>query len=239
MNILVTGASRGIGRAMALAFGREKHHVLVNYQKNRDKAEEVVDLIHQHGGQAQAVAGDVSKPSEARRLVEGVVEKWGVIDGLVNNAGIARDRTVLKMSEEEWRDVIEVNLNGAFWCLQAAAKKMVKQKKGFIVNITSLLGVQGAFGCANYNASKAGLIALTKSAAKELGRFNIRVNAIMPGYHPTDMGASVLKLRTEKRKEEHVLGRFTDQEELAKFVVELSQKESVSGQVFNFDNRII
>ncbi len=191
------------------------------------------------GGGAEIFQADVSVREGARKLVEAAARRWGRLDVLVNNAGISRDRTILKMSEEEWRRVIEVNLSGAFWVLQAAAKVMSAQKDGAILNVASILAARGAVGGANYAAAKAGLVALTKSAARELGRFNVRVNAFLPGFHPTDMNQAFTPEHVEKIKGEHSLGRFPDREELGRFIVHLAGLKSVSGQVFAFESRIL
>jgi 3-oxoacyl-[acyl-carrier protein] reductase len=248
VNVLVTGASRGIGRAIALAFGRAGHQVMVNYSHSQNLAENVVKEIHAAGGKATAFQADVSSRDQARRLVEAAVAQGTMsqgpsargpgLDVVINNAGIVRDRTLLKMTEEEWRQVIDVNLSGAFWVLQAAAQAFVAAKDGCILNVTSSLAFLGGFGSANYAASKAGLIALTKSAAQELGRFNVRVNAFLPGYQLTDMNSAVTDEQREKIRAQHVLGRFPDREELARFVVHLASLKSVSGQIFHFESRI-
>jgi NAD(P)-dependent dehydrogenase (short-subunit alcohol dehydrogenase family) len=171
--------------------------------------------------------------------VAGAVERWGGLDVLVNNAGVTRDRTVLKMSEEDWRRVVDVNLSGAFWVLQAAAKAMCARKDGAILNVASIMAVRGGYGCANYAAAKAGLIALTKSAARELGRFNVRVNALLPGFHSTDMNAAFRDEALEKIRSEHTLGRTPDMAELARFAVHIASLASVSGQVFAFESRVV
>ena len=185
------------------------------------------------------IKADVAKSKEVRAMVGEVIRKWGRIDVLVNNAGITRDRTILKMTDEEWEDVIRVNLNGAFWCLRDCSRAMIERKEGAIINISSIVAVRGSVGNANYAASKAGLISLTKSAAKELGRFNVRVNAVLPGFHLTDMGRAVWGKYEERIRSEHALGRLTDIGELARFVLFLAKQKSVSGQVFNFESRVI
>jgi 3-oxoacyl-[acyl-carrier protein] reductase len=237
MNVLITGASRGIGEAVAEAFARDGHRVLVSYVSRRTEAEKVVARLKSHGADADLAAGDVSKPAEAKALVDRVVARWGSLDGLVNNAGTTRDRTLLKMTDEEWLRVIDVNLNGAFWCLRAAAAAMARGG-GFVVNVASLLGVRGAVGCANYVASKAGLIGLTKAAARELGRFDIRVNAVLPGFHRTEMSEPAWEARGAAIQKEHALPRLPDREELGRFVLHVAKLTSVSGQVFHFESRV-
>jgi NAD(P)-dependent dehydrogenase (short-subunit alcohol dehydrogenase family) len=239
MNVLVTGASRGIGRAVALAYARAGHDVFINFDKSAAQAKSLADEIIALGRRAETMRADVSRRDDARALVDTVVSRWGRLDVLVNNAGISRDRTILKMTEEEWCRVIDVNLSGAFWTLQAAARVMVPQKDGAIVNVASIMAVRGGIGCANYAASKAGLVALTKSAARELGRFNVRVNAVLPGYHPTDMNKSFPSDVVQAVLSEHILGRFPDMDELARFIVDTSMLRSVSGQVLAFESRVL
>lgn len=236
---LVTGASRGIGREIALAFARDGFRVAVNFSESEAKAKEVEKALTQLGGQPLLIKADVAKSKEVHAMVGEVIKNWGRIDVLVNNAGITRDRTILKMTDEEWEDVLRVNLNGAFWCLRDCSKAMIERKDGAIINISSIVAVRGSVGNANYAASKAGLIALTKSAAKELGRFNIRVNAVLPGFHLTDMGRTVWGKYEERIRSEHALERLTDIGELAQFVIFLAKQKSASGQVFNFESRVI
>lgn len=188
---------------------------------------------------AEVFQADVSDPAAVQSLVDDVLSRWGRLDGLVNNAGITRDRSLLKMSNVEWREVLDVNLSGTFWCLRAAAVPMSRAKNGFIINIASLLGARGGVGCANYAAAKAGVIGLTKAAARELGRFNIRVNAVMPGFHVTAMSEKMPPENRARVVAEHVLGRSTDPADLGRMVVSLAESASVSGQIFNVDSRIL
>src|SRR5262249_23939778 len=152
-------------------------------------------------------------------------------DVLINNAGVTRDRTILKMTNAEWNDVIDVNLTGAFWCLREAARVMSQQKSGAIINIASILAAKGGFGNANYAAAKDGLIGLTKGAARELGRFHITVNSVLPGFHATDMAAVLNDDQRQRVMAEHVLGRSTRTEDLSRLVLELAQNTSISGQI--------
>lgn len=239
MNILITGASRGLGRRLALAFGRAGHAVAVNYRARRVEAESVVGEIQSLGGEAEPFLADVSDPRQAQSLVDDVVRKWGRLDGLINNAGVTRDRTIAKMSLDEWRNVIDTNLSGPFYCLQAASRHMTREKNGFIINVGSIVGVRGGVGCVNYAAAKAGLMGLTKAAARELGRYNIRVNGILPGFHLTEMGEQVPAIQREKLLAEHALGRTTAVDDLECFVLALSEMTTVSGQIFNIDSRVL
>ncbi|MGQ0644915.1 MAG: SDR family NAD(P)-dependent oxidoreductase [Elusimicrobiota bacterium] len=238
LNVLVTGSSRGIGRAVALAFGRAGHRVTVHCRSRLEQAREVAAEVVRAGGEAEARQADLADPAQARKLVDDAAAKWGSLHVLVNNAGVARDRTILKMTEAEWREVIDVNLSGVFWCLKAAAAHMARQKEGCILNVSSLAGLRGAFGIANYAAAKAGVAALTKTAARELGRFNVRVNAVLPGFHRTEMNDALWEKGRDKILEEHVLGRLADADELGDFVVALSKLKSVSGQVIPFESRV-
>lgn len=237
--VLVTGASRGIGRQIAVAFGKSGAQVAVHYRQEEAKARSVASAVKEAGGESQIFQADVRDLGQVHRMVDGVLKKWGRLDVLANNAGLARDRTLLEMSENEWREVIDTNLTGTFWCLKSAAIPMARQKDGCIINIGSLIGWRGGFGCANYAASKAGLLALTKSAARELGGFGVRVHAVLPGFHPTDLNTALWEKSSKKIIEEHVLGRLVNIFELSDFVVRLADFRSVSGQIFNFDSRVI
>jgi 3-oxoacyl-[acyl-carrier protein] reductase len=233
-SVLITGASRGIGRTLALAFGQAGYAVGVNYAKEREKAEAVVAGLPQ----ALALPCDVRDSLKVRQMIDRFVSTYGRLDVLINNAGINRDRTILKMTNGEWNDVVDTNLNGVFWCLREAARVMSKAKAGAIVNIASILALRPSVGTANYAAAKAGVVALTKTAARELGRFNLRVNAVLPGFHQTDMGAGLPAEEIERVQKEHALGRSTEASDLASFVIALAENASVSGQVFNVDSRM-
>jgi NAD(P)-dependent dehydrogenase (short-subunit alcohol dehydrogenase family) len=239
-SVLITGASRGIGRELALAFGRSGYAVAVNYHKEQAAAETVVQAIWESGNHEAAAFGcDVRDSLKVREMVAAIVVRWKHLDVLVNNAGLTRDRTILKMTNGEWNDVIETNLSGAFWCLREAARVMKEQKAGAIINIASILAVRGGFGNANYAASKAGLIALTKTAARELGRFKICVNAVLPGFHATDMAAHLTEEQRAKVLSESVLGQSTAMPDLTRVILEVAQNSSISGQVINVDSRVL
>jgi 3-oxoacyl-[acyl-carrier protein] reductase len=237
--VLITGASRGIGRELALAFGKAGYAVGVNYQKEKAAAERVVQEIKTAGNkEAEAFACDVRDSLKVRQMVSDFLNRWKKLDVLINNAGINRDRTILKMNNGEWNEVIDTNLSGAFWCLREAARAMAEAKSGAILNIASIMAIRGGFGNANYAASKAGLIGLTKGAARELGRFKITVNALLPGFHETDMAADLTKEQKDRVIAEHALGQSTDVKDLASLALELAQNRSISGQVFNVDSRV-
>lgn len=184
---LVTGASRGIGREIALTLAGYGAAVVVNYNGSKERADEVVAAITGNGGRAVAVQANIASAQDIAKLFEEAVAAFGRIDILVNNAGITKDNLILKMSEEEFDAVLDTNLKGAFLCMKHAAKLMLKQRGGRIVNISSISGVIGNAGQANYCAAKAGLIGLTKSLARELGSRGITVNAVAPGFIETDM----------------------------------------------------
>src|SRR5947209_4576781 len=184
---VVTGASRGIGRAIALALAEEGAKVAVNYASNDASAREVADEVGKFGNKCLLVKANLADPKEARGMIKRVADQFAHLDILVNNAGITRDKMLAKMTDEEWIEVIQTNLNGMFFCTSAAIPIMTAQSYGRIVNISSMNGQVGAFGQANYSASKGGIIAFTRTAALELSKSNITVNVIAPGYTETDM----------------------------------------------------
>ncbi|XP_047157043.1 3-oxoacyl-[acyl-carrier-protein] reductase 4-like [Vigna umbellata] len=236
--VVVTGASRGIGRAIALSLGKAACKVLVNYTKSSTQAKEVSNLIEAFGGQALTFEGDVSNEADVESMIKTAVDAWGTVDVLVNNAGITRDGLLMRMKKSQWQDVIDLNLTGVFLCIQAAAKIMTMKKKGRIVNITSVIGQVGNVGQANYSAAKAGVIGLTKSAAREYASRNITVNAIAPGFIASDMTAMLRPDMEKKRLELIPLGRFGQPEEVAGLVEFLALNPSanyITGQVFTID----
>jgi 3-oxoacyl-[acyl-carrier protein] reductase len=238
--VLITGASRGIGRDLALAFAKAGYAVGVNCHKEKAKAEAVVQEIYELGHkEVEVFVCDVRDSIKVRQMMDGMVVRWGHLDVLVNNAGITRDRTILKMTNGEWNDVIDVNLSGPFWCLREAARLMSKEGRGSIINVASLMAIKPGFGNANYAASKAGLIALTKSAARELGRFHITVNAVLPGFHETEMASTLSTDHKKKVIADHVTGQSTRIEDLCRMILEIAQNPSVSGQVYNVDSRMV
>ena len=184
---IVTGASRGIGREIALLLAKEGAHVAVNYSGSKDKADEVVKLIKNAGGEAFAIQATYPNAESVKNMVDETLETFGSIDILVNNAGITRDNLLMRMKEDEWDDVININLKGVFLCTKGVTRQMMRQRAGKIVNVASIVGVSGNPGQANYVAAKAGVIGFTKTAAKELASRNINVNAVAPGFITTDM----------------------------------------------------
>jgi 3-oxoacyl-[acyl-carrier protein] reductase len=237
--VIVTGASRGLGRDVALHFGRTGDRVVVNYREREEDALSVVQEIGSSGSEAMVFRADVRRPNEVEAMVTGTVARWGAVDVLVNNAGIIRDGLAIRLSDDEWDEVLETNLKGPFLCIRAVSKIMMKQRSGHIISISSISGVQGRAGQATYAASKSALIGLTKAAAQELGRFNIRVNAVLPGYLLTDMGKALSEGTAAAVANNSTLGRTSDRREVSAFVHHLSLMQNVSGQVFNLDSRIL
>jgi len=236
---LITGSSRGVGRAVALAYAREGASVVVNYASNKNAAGEVVAAIKEMGGRAIAFRADVAKAAEAEALVQNTIEQFGGLDILVNNAGFSRPAMLLKMSEEQWDQVLDVHLKGTFFCTQFAARHMAQQKRGKIINVTSVAGIAGTVGQINYSAAKGGLISFTKSAARELARFSICINVISLGIVATDMTE---KIRTdEKLKEIYMnrilLKRFAGPDDISPAFVFLGSDESsyITGQLLCVD----
>ncbi len=238
---LVTGGSRGIGRAIALKLASLGAKVMVNYQKNAAAAQEVVQMIQASGGQAIAVQADVSRFAEAQALVKATLDAYGRLDILVNNAGTTRDNLIALMKEEDWDVVVDTNLKSAWNCAKAAVRPMMKQRYGRIVNITSVSGLAGQGGQSNYSASKAGLIGLTKALAKELGGRNITVNAVAPGFVPTELTASLPEELKAKMLELTPLGRFGTAEDMANAVAFFASDGAsyVTGQVLSVDGGMV
>jgi 3-oxoacyl-[acyl-carrier protein] reductase len=234
---IVTGAGRGIGKAIAVALAAEGASVVVNYTRNAEAAAATVAAIEALGRSAIAVQADVSNAQQATALIAAAIERFGKLDILVNNAGVTRDKLVLRMTEEDWDAVIDTNLKGAFLCAKAAIPLFVKQKRGVVVNIGSVIGKVGAAGQVNYSASKAGLIGLTKSLAKELGSRNIRVNAVAPGFVETDMTEILKEDQKEAARKSIPLGRFGTPEDVARAVTFLCSDDAayIQGDVLTVD----
>jgi NAD(P)-dependent dehydrogenase (short-subunit alcohol dehydrogenase family) len=231
---VVTGASRGLGRACAIELAREGASVVVNYFTSPDPAHEVVSEIEKLGAKAVAVGGNVGKPDDAKEIIDEAIANFGRIDILIANAGINRDKTLKRMTVEDWDDVITTDLSSAFYCVSAAIPHMVEKNYGRIIVMSSIIGQMGNLGQSNYAAAKAGLIAFAKSAAKELARNNITVNAMCPGFVETDM---VIALSDEVKAallKNIPLGRFGKPEEVANFVRFLcTEGDWITGQQFN------
>ena len=234
---VVTGASRGIGREIAKTLGAEGATVVVNYNGSKDKAEEVVKEIREAQGKAEAVQCDVSDFEKAGELMDHVIKTYGRVDILVNNAGITRDGLLMRMSEEDFDKVVSTNMKGAFNCMRHVARQMIKQKSGRIINISSVSGVLGNGGQVNYAASKAGVIGLTKSMARELASRNITVNAVAPGFIDTDMTQAMTDAAKEATLAQIPLKRVGTPRDIAETVAFLASDRAayITGQVISVD----
>ncbi|BAY82981.1 3-ketoacyl-(acyl-carrier-protein) reductase [Calothrix parasitica NIES-267] len=236
---VVTGASRGIGRAIAQEFAKLGATVVVNYASSSKAAEELVSEITAAGGNAIALQADVSKEEQVDGLVKTVLEKFNKIDILVNNAGITRDTLLLRMKPEDWQAVINLNLTGVYLCTRAVSKGMLKKRSGRIINIASVAGQMGNPGQANYSAAKAGVIGLTKTLAREFASRGITVNAVSPGFIDTDMTSEI---QSEEILKAIPLGRYGKPEEIAGMVRFLAADNAaayITGQTFNVDGGMV
>ncbi|WP_415875165.1 3-oxoacyl-[acyl-carrier-protein] reductase [Clostridium sp.] len=236
-NAIVTGASRGIGRAIAIKLAELGANVVLNYRSNLNSVQEVVKKVEEKGVKALAIKGDVSSFDDAKRIVDEAIENFGSIDILVNNAGITKDTLLMRMKEEDFDKVIEVNLKGVFNCTKHVVPVMLKQRSGRIINISSVVGLSGNAGQANYAAAKAGIIGFTKSIAKEIGSRGITVNAIAPGYVQTDMTEALSDKVKEQIKANIPLRRIGTPEDIANVAAFLSSEGAsyITGQVLSVD----
>lgn len=234
---LVTGASRGIGKEIALTFAKNGATVIVNYQGSKEKAEKVAEEIRLCGGRAECVCCNVADFENCEKMIQDIIEKYGHLDILVNNAGITKDGLLMKMSEADFEQVLSVNLKGAFHTIRHASRYFLKQRSGKIINISSVSGVLGNAGQANYSASKAGIIGLTKSVAKELGSRGIQVNAIAPGFIETDMTDAMSEKAKEAVLGQITLGRCGKPADIANAALFLASDLSdyITGQVLSVD----
>ncbi|QSQ09848.1 3-oxoacyl-[acyl-carrier-protein] reductase FabG [Koleobacter methoxysyntrophicus] len=238
---VVTGGSRGIGKAIALELAENGANVVINYSKDSKGAQEVAEYIRNKGIDCLTIKANVSLASEVENMVETIIEKYGRIDILVNNAGITRDSLLARMKEKDWDDVIDINLKGVYNCTKSVVKVMMKQRWGRVVNISSVVGITGNPGQTNYSAAKAGIIGFTKSCARELASRGITVNAVAPGFIRTDMTD---KLRNEIKKElesKIPVGRLGKPEDVAHTVLFLvsSKADYITGQVINVDGGMV
>jgi 3-oxoacyl-[acyl-carrier protein] reductase len=236
---LVTGASRGIGRAVALELAGAGATVAVNYASSSGAAEEVIAQISAAGGSAYALKADVSQEDQVEQLMAAVLERSGSLDVLVNNAGITRDGLLMRMKTEDWQAVLELNLSGVFLCTRAITRTMLKQKRGRIINITSVVGLMGNAGQANYAAAKAGVIGFTRSTARELASRGITVNAVAPGFIATDMTKG---LKADELLNAIPLGRYGQPEEVAgavRFLAADPAAAYITGQVLQVDGGMV
>ncbi|CAK7000664.1 beta-ketoacyl-ACP reductase [Tissierella sp. P1] len=238
---LITGGSRGIGKEIALELAKNGVNIAITYVNNLEKAKGVLDDIKSYGVKAVAIKANVSVEEDVLRMIKTIEEELGTIDILVNNAGVTKDNLIIRMKEEDWDEVMDVNLKGTFLCTKAVSRIMMKKKYGKIINITSVVGIIGNAGQGNYSASKAGVIGFTKSMARELASRGIRVNAIAPGFIETDM-TDVLKDEIKEAMLKSIpLNSFGNPKDIANLVVFLASERSdyITGQVINVDGGMI
>jgi 3-oxoacyl-[acyl-carrier protein] reductase len=237
---VVTGAGRGIGRAVALRLAADGCDVVVNYSHSAGPAEEVVRECDRLGARAVAMQADVADHDEAKALIDAAVDRFGTIDVLVNNAGITRDGLLVRMSPEDFERVVRVNLEGTFFCMKHASRLMLKRHRGAIVNIASIVGITGNAGQVNYAASKAGVIGMTKTAARELASRGVRVNAVAPGFIDTDMTRALSDDAREALEQKILLSRLGKPEDIAAAVAFLASDDAsyITGQVLCVDGGI-
>ena len=235
--VLVTGGSRGIGRAIAIAFGSAGWQVGVHCRNRLAEAEQTAGHVKDSGGDAFTLQADLCNSDEVATMVNRFLGRCGRLDALICNAGVTINSLLLRLQTEQWQQVIQTNLTGTFYCLREAVPTMIKQRDGAIVIVGSYAASQGRTGQAAYAASKAGLLGLMKTAAQEWGSKNVRVNAVFPGWHRTDLSDDVLPEETDLQ--DHVLGRTPNLADVAQTIVRLATLRDVSGQVWNLDSRIL
>ncbi len=238
---VVTGGSRGIGRAICIELAKQGANVVVNYSGSEDKAKQVVSEIEELGVKAIAIQANVADSAAVDAMMKQTVEVFGTLDILVNNAGITRDNLLMRMKEQEWDDVVDTNLKGVFLCTKAVTRQMMKQRAGRIINISSIVGVAGNPGQANYVAAKAGVIGLTKTCAQELASRNILVNAIAPGFITTEMTDSLPEELKEAMLKQIPLAKLGQPEDVAKAVVFFASDNAnyITGQTLHIDGGLV
>ena len=239
--VFVTGASRGIGKEVALKYAENGYDVIINYVSDKTDVEALEKKKKKKGADTLILKADVSNPEEVQNVVDKAIEKFGKIDVLVNNAGITRDNLLMRMTEEEFDKVLEINLKGTFLVTKAVTKYMMKKRSGSIINLSSVVGVAGNAGQCNYSASKAGIIGFTKSIAKELASRNIRANAVAPGFIETDMTAVLSDSVKESIHNQIPLKRMGSAKEVAELIYFLGSEKSsyITGQVINVDGGMV
>ena len=240
-NVIVTGGSRGIGRAIAIEFARLGANIAINYVSDEEAARMVAEEIEAIGGKSLLIKGDVSKLEDCSNLIDKTLEAFGTIDVLVNNAGITKDNLIIRMKEEDFGKVIDINLKGVFNTCKCAIKHMIKQRSGRIINIASVVGIMGNTGQTNYAASKAGVIGFTKSLAREVGSRDITVNAVAPGFIKSDMTDVLNDGIKEEILKRIPMNKFGSTENIAKTVTFLASRDSdyITGQVINVDGGML
>ena len=238
---LVTGASGGIGRSIALKLASQGARLGVHYNSDKARAEEVAEEIRNAGSEAMPLAADVTDSAQVQDMFSKLEDDWGGVDILVNNAGINKDSLLIRMSESDWDDVVEVNLKGAFLCCRAAAKTMLRKRWGRIIIISSIVGMVGNVGQANYAASKAGLVGLTKSLAREIASRNITVNSLTPGFIETEMTRTMTDEMMELVTSRIAMGHFGSPQDVASLVAYLAGEEAsyITGQAFSVDGGLV
>ena len=238
---VVTGGSRGIGRAICIELAKQGANVVVNYSGSEDKAKQVVSQIEELGAKAIAIQANVADSAAVDAMMKQTIEVFGTLDILVNNAGITRDNLLMRMKEQEWDDVVDTNLKGVFLCTKAVTRQMMKQRAGRIINISSIVGVAGNPGQANYVAAKAGVIGLTKTCAQELASRNILVNAIAPGFITTEMTDSLPEELKEAMLKQIPLAKLGQPEDVAKAVVFFASDHAnyITGQTLHIDGGLV
>ncbi len=232
---MITGASRGLGKEIALTLGRGGYNIAVNYLTSENGAKKVAYEI---GENAIIVKTDVGDIKQVEKMADTVYKKWGKVDVLINNAGITKDSLMIKTKEEEWNEILRSNLKGCFNTIKVFSNVMIKSGGGNIINISSYSGLKGREGQAAYSASKAAIFGLTYTAARELAEYNIRVNALLPGYMQTEMGMAAEKAM-ERAKTESITGGLSNTKQVAEFILYLLRTENITGQVFCLESRII
>ncbi len=237
--VLVTGGSRGIGRAIAEYLASPDVSVAVNYHSHASDARMTQELVHAKGAECEVFQADVSQPAEARDLIDAVVGRWGRLDVLVNNAGITRDALLMRTNDQQWTEVLATNLNGVFFCTRAAVRPMMKARFGRVVNVSSIAGLTGNAGQANYSAAKAGVVGFSKAVARELASRNITVNVVAPGLVQTDITSKMSKSVYDTVVQSIPLGRVGRPEEIAHAVKFLAESDYITGQTLVVDGGLV
>jgi 3-oxoacyl-[acyl-carrier protein] reductase len=232
---LITGGSRGIGRALCLAFARAGWQVAVHYRERKAEADQTIALMTHGGGNAMTYQADIRDSTQVEMMIKNVVATYGQLDVMICNAGVSSSHLLLRVTPEEWGDIVATNLTGTFHCLQSAGRQMMEQGDGSIIVVSSYAGLHGDIGQSAYAASKAGLLGLVKAAAREWGGHNIRVNAVLPGWHQTELSGNAMP--REVNLKNHMLGRTPALEGVAQSIYHLATAHDISGQIWNLDSR--